>query len=69
MGVLYHIRDYSVFIRVLESSDKTKPKIEKKTKATMGVNSVQNLSKHISLERIPLKGEMNISEVSNIQLT
>ena len=43
--------------------------MEKNTKATMGVNSVQNLSKHISLDKIPLNGDMNISEVSNIQAT
>jgi hypothetical protein len=43
--------------------------IKKNIKATMGVNSIQKLSKHISLESIPLNGEMNISEVLNIQLT
>lgn len=60
---------YSVFLKVFESSDRTNPRIEKNTKATIGVNSVQNLSKQISFESIPLKGEMKISEVSKIQLT
>ncbi len=43
--------------------------MEKNTRATTGVNSIQNLSKQISLESMPLKGDMKISEVSNIQAT